>query len=470
MLMLSNLLEALNYSRISMNDIAIVDAQVDSRKIIPGSLFIAIQGEHVDGHDFVSEAFNRGACAALIQHDVQGDFQVIEPDFSSSKKESTSHAPYCIKVNNTILALQQIATYWRAKLDVKVIGITGSVGKSTTKELVSEVLATKFTTLRNAGNLNNEIGLPITLLRLTEGYQRAVLEMGFYNKGEISLLCKIAKPSIGIITNIGTVHAERSGSQESIAQGKAELVEALPSDGIAILNYDDDWVRPMAALTQARVLFYGLNPKAHLWADHIESKGFNGIQFQVHFQNDHLLINVPLMGQHSVHTALRAIAAGLADNLSWGEIIQGLQSSTAQLRLIPSRTKSGAIILDDSYNASPDSSLAALDLLGSLEGRKIAVLGDMKELGPYEEIGHQKVGIRAAQVVDYLFTVGRLSKKISASAVENGFSNDKVFEMLEPQSVISKLNEILREGDIVLIKGSHSMHLNQIVAALEEES
>jgi len=321
MITLADILEALTQVRPVAPQI-ISEAAVDSRQVIPSSLFIAIKGENVDGHNFVTEAFLNGAQVALIEQDLSSQFPTIDlrggqfPSILPPFEEQ-----FCILVPNTILALQTIAKFWRSKLNLKVIGITGSVGKSTTKELISEVLSQKYCTLKNIGNLNNEIGLPLTILRLGKNHQRAILEMGFYVPGEIGLLCDIAKPSIGVVTNVGTVHAERAGSQEIIANGKAELVESLPSDGTAILNYDDPWVRSMAEKTQANIFYYGLDPNAHLWADEIEGLGLQGIRFRLHFQNEQLHIRVPLIGRHSVHTVLRAAAVGLVDDLSWQEII-----------------------------------------------------------------------------------------------------------------------------------------------------
>ncbi len=191
-------------------------------------------------------------------------------------------------MENTVQALQQVARFWRRKLELRVVGITGSVGKSTTKELIAEVLGQRYRTLKNPGNLNNEIGLPLTLLRLGEGYEVAVLEMGFYVPGEIALLCDIALPQVGVVTNVGTVHAERAGSQEAIARGKAELVQSLPASpaGVAILNYDDPWVREMASKTSAQVFFYGLDPRADIWADEVEGIGLEGIRFRLHYRNE----------------------------------------------------------------------------------------------------------------------------------------------------------------------------------------
>ena len=383
--------------------------------------------------------------------------------------DAISDLPICLWVDDSLAALQMIARHWRRKLDVRVIGITGSVGKSTTKELVAEVLEQRYRTLRNEGNLNNEIGLPLTLLRLGEGHQRAVLEMGFYVPGEIAFLCDLAQPSIGVVTNIGTVHAERAGSQEIIARGKAELVQALPADpqGVAILNYDDPLVRQMANLTQARVFFYGLDAHADLWADHLEGLGLEGIRFRMHYRNEALYIRVPMIGRHSVQTALRAAAVGLAEGLTWQEIIEGLRSQHTQLRLVAVRTESGALILDDTYNASPESTLAALNLLDELDGRKIAVLGDMLELGPYEAQGHEMVGVRAAEVADQLVTVGERGRMIARAARQSGLADQYITQLDDVPQVIEYLSNRLASGDVVLVKGSHGMRMDRIVSALE---
>jgi UDP-N-acetylmuramoyl-tripeptide--D-alanyl-D-alanine ligase len=363
--------------------------------------------------------------------------------------------------------LQQSARFWRRQLNLRVIGITGSVGKSTTKEVVAEVLLQRFRTLKTVGNLNNEIGLPLMLLSLSEGHERAVLEMGFYVLGEIALLCDLAQPEIGVITNIGTVHASRAGSQDTIARGKAELVEALPANGVAILNYDDPLVYAMASHTSARVFTYGLNPAADLWADQVEGLGLEGIHFRLHHQGESIYLRVPMIGRHSVHTALRAAAVGLADGLDWQEIVEGLRSSPTQLRLMAVRAESGAIILDDSYNASPESVLAGLNLLSELEGRKLAVLGDMLELGPYEEEGHQKVGIRVAACADLLITLGERGRLIAESALSCGMDPGAVTTLETTDQVVAHLKKLLLPNDVVLVKGSRGMRMERIVSALE---
>ncbi|MBI4927761.1 MAG: UDP-N-acetylmuramoyl-tripeptide--D-alanyl-D-alanine ligase [Anaerolineae bacterium] len=475
MLTLADILEALTGQRNELARLVITEAAIDSRQVIPGGLFIALPGERTDGHNFVADAFKNGAVLALVQKDLPEAFPIIDIRSGSLPQEMTipvalrTGHPVCLRVNNTLEALQQIATYWRNKHNLRVIGVTGSVGKSTTKELIADVLSQRYRTLKNVGNLNNEIGLPLTLLRLGPGYQRAVLEMGFYVPGEIAQLCEIAKPQVGVVTLVGTVHAERAGSQEAIARGKAELVQALPAapTGTAVLNYDDPWVRNMASQTSARVLFYGMDPAADLWADDVESFGLEGIRFRVHYGDESLHIRVPLIGHHSVQTALRATAVGLTEGLSWGEIVRGLSMGQTQLRLVAVRTESGALVLDDSYNASPESTLSSLNLLTDIQGRHIAVLGDMLELGPYEKEGHEKVGRLAAEVADELIAVGNLSKIIVTAAMRAGMPSERIHWIPETMQAVDILKPMLHKGDVVLIKGSHGMRMDRLVNALE---
>ncbi|NLG97536.1 MAG: UDP-N-acetylmuramoyl-tripeptide--D-alanyl-D-alanine ligase [Chloroflexi bacterium] len=478
MLTLADVLEALTGHRSELVKLTINEAVIDSRQAFPGSIFVALPGERTDGHNFVDNAFKNGASLALVQKDLSGQFPVLDlrgkPDLSEITVPTSilRGTPFCLRVENTLEALQRIAGFYRRKLDVRVIGITGSVGKSTTKELIAEVLSQRYRTLKNTGNLNNEIGLPLTLLRLGMGHQRAVLEMGFFVPGEISLLCDLALPEVGVITNVGTVHAERAGSQEIIARGKAELVQALPPapKGVAILNYDDPLVRPMKDLTQASVFYYGLNPAADLWADQVEGMGLEGIRFRLHYRNETLHLRIPLIGQHSVHTALRAAAVGLVEGLTWGEIIEGLRKANTQLRLVAVRTQRGALILDDSYNASPESTLAALNLLNELDGRRVAVLGEMLELGQYERQGHEIVGMRAAEVSHRLIAVGERAKLIVDAAIKAGMSSTNITWVPDVPDAIQVLHTELKEGDVVLVKGSHGLRMDRIVSALESVS
>ena len=472
-LTLADTLEALTGARPAAAA-SIPEASIDSRRVIPGALFVALPGENVDGHDFVEEAFRNRAAFALVQRDMPRALRVLDlRRGATALSEADLAPPLCLRVENSLSALQQIARFWRRRLSLRVIGITGSVGKSTSKEVVAQVLSERYRTLRSHGNLNNEIGLPLTMLRLSSEHERAVLEMGFYVPGEIALLCDIALPQVGVVTNVGTVHAERAGSREIIARGKSELVQSLPPapEGAAILNYDDDLVRDMARLTKARVLFYGLSPEAELWADEVEGLGLNGVRFRMHYGGETVHVHVPLIGRHSVETALRATAVGLVEGLSWQEVLAGLNHGQTQLRLVVVKSKTGALLLDDTYNASPESMLAALNLLGDINAvRRIAVLGDMLELGQYEQQSHQLIGTRAAQIADVLLTLGERARIYAQAARAAGARARQILEFTESAGVIDWLQENLRETDVALLKGSHGMRMDRIVDALEQAS
>ncbi len=467
MLSFQHVLKALLGHGVGELDFKLPEAFIDSRAMSEGGLFFALRGERTDGHLYVDDAFAKGASLAILDHPIASAYPVV--DLSAAEPQIPGTPPFSLLTDNSLLALQKLAAYWRNQFDIKVIGITGSVGKSSTKELTANVLSKRLVTLKNPGNLNNEIGLPLSLLKLTQEHEVAVLEMGFYVPGEIKLLCEIARPQIGIVTNIGTVHAERAGSIEVIAEGKSELVQALPPapEGVAILNYDDERVLAMAAKTSARVFTYGLCPQADLWADQVESMGLEGIRCRIHYKDEEFYVTAPLIGRHSVYTMLRSAAAALSLGFSWDWIFYALKTSNLQLRIATTKTASGALLIDDTYNASPDSTLAALNLLDDLTGRKVAVLGDMLELGQYEEDGHQRVGIRAAQVADEIVLVGQRSLQTQAAALESGFSANKIHWFADQNSAALYLRETLKEKDIALIKGSHAMRMDLIVASLE---
>lgn len=468
MLTLADLIQSEQGFRPDRTSLGISEAVVDSRQAIAASMFVAIEG----GHAFVKAAFDRGAHLALIQDKVDDDIRVLDLTVPFTQATVIPETPFAVRVVNSTTSLQKLAAFWRQKFNLRVLGITGSVGKSTTKELVADVLSQRYRTLKNIGNYNNEVGLPLTLLRLSSGYECAVLEMGFYKPGEIKQLCDMALPQVGILTNIGTVHAERAGSQSEIARGKSELVQALPAspEGTAILNIDDPWIVPMAQQTKARVFFYGLDPKADLWADNIVSQGLNGINFTLHYHGQNYPMQAPVIGQHSIHTVLRTVAAGLIEGMEMPEIIRALRQASSQLRLVAVHTRQGALLLDDTYNASPESTLAALNLLNDLPGRKIAVLGGMYELGMYEKSGHEMIGIRAAEVADQLITFGEHARMISSAAIQAGLPASAVSSFDQVDDVVAALQSLLKQGDVVLVKGSHGLRMDRIVQALEVEA
>ena len=480
MLTLADVIEALTGNRLAWLDQAISATVIDSRQAKPGALFVALKGEHADGHDYVSDAFLRGAVVAIVERAVGIGGATLDLTDPTQTLPATWSLPVVLKTANSLQALQQVAAFWRKRSDVcrprelRVIGITGSVGKTTTKELAAAVLARRYVTLKSEASYNNEVGLPLTLVHLTDEHECAVLEMGMYDVGEIADLARIAQPHVGVVTTIGPVHLERARTIESIVKAKTELVEALPPapEGVAILNYDDERVRGMAQATHARVFYYGLSPEADLWADHIEGLGLKGIRFQLHHGDETLHVKIPLLGQHSVHTALRAAAVGLVEGLTWQEIIEGLRGPSAQLRLVAVSGPKGAIILDDTYNASPASTIAALNLLDELDEYKIAVLGDMLELGDYEEEGHVKVGMRALEVADVLITVGPRGRIIGEAALRWGMPADRVHIVGRTSAVrgnaeaVALLEEMLTGNEVILVKGSRALKMEEIVNAL----
>ncbi|MBC7233853.1 MAG: UDP-N-acetylmuramoyl-tripeptide--D-alanyl-D-alanine ligase [Chloroflexi bacterium] len=448
-------------------EVAFRDVVIDSRAAVEGCLFVALPGEHTDGHLYVADAFRRGARAALVHRAVAECGTLIDVGKAPDAASPFSW-PVCFLVPNTLASLQALAAYWRRKhTQCHVVGVTGSVGKTTTKGLIAAVLRQRFCTLSSPENYNNEVGLPLSVLRLHSGVEWLVQEMGMYDVGEITLLAKIALPEVGVVTNVGPTHLERLGTIERIAQAKAELVQALPPDGLAVLNGDDERVRAMASLTPARkVLYYGLEPHNDLWADEIQTRGLEGLWLRFHFGGQSVPARLPLLGRHSVHSALAAAAVGLSQGLTWEEIIAGLQDRSAQVRLIVVPGIHGTTILDDTYNASPASTLAALNLLAEMDGRKVAVLGGMLELGSYEEEGHRLVGRRAADVASVLVTVGRLGRLIAEEALAAGMPPAAVYAVADNEEAVEVLRQILAEGDFVLVKGSRGIAMEHIVAKL----
>src|SRR5215213_491470 len=457
----------------ALSQVAYNETVIDSRLATPGSLFVALSGEKVDGHHFLANAVAHGASAALVRRAQVADLDPGRPftvaDATGAGLEGATPATVLlIAVDDPLAALQRLSAYHRGLFVPKVIGITGSVGKTSTKEVTAAVLRRRYRTLKNPRSYNTESTLPISLLQMDAHHEVAVLEMGAYGPGDISLLAGIARPDIGIVTNIGPSHMERMGSMETVAQAKSELVQALPADGYAILNIDDPRVRAMAQVTPARSFFYGLDPAADLYADEIESRGLQGIAFRAHYAGDTVMLKLPLLGRHSVHTALAAAAAGLLLGLGWDAIIDGLRDESAQLRLLAVPSASGATLIDDTYNASPTSSLAALNLLAELDGRRIVVLGDMLELGTIEEEAHRVVGRRVAEVADMLISVGQRARWIADEARISGMAAGHITMLDTNAEAIELLGGLMRSGDNVLIKGSRGAAMEVIVAALQQ--
>jgi len=451
----------------------ISDVHMDSRQVIHGGLFFALRGEQLDGHDYMPQALSQGCRAVVAERPPESGCIVVDTTDAAGFQARAGHLlaappeqPLCLLVSDSLGALQQLADFWRTRHAARVVGVTGSVGKTTTKEIIAAVLGQRFRVLKSEKSVNTATGLPLTLLRLTTAHERVVLEFGGgYQLGEIARLAHIARPQVGVVTNVGPSHLERMGTIERIALNKAELVASLPEDGVAILNADDPLVRDMAPKARGRVFFYGLTPEADLWADEIQSQGLEGLRFRFHYGEETIHAKVSLLGRHSVHTALRAAAAGLVEGLSWQEIMNGLRGAN-QLRLVVVPGFNGSTLLDDTYNSSPASAIAALNLLEELEGRKIAVLGDMLELGSYEDEAHRKVGRRAVDVVQLLVTVGQRGRIIGQEALALGMAPQAVEMVDDNQAAIDYLRQAILAHDVILIKGSRGLTMEQIVNAL----
>jgi len=450
------------------------DVVVDSRQVTEGSLFVALPGEHTDGHRFVADAFRRGARAALVRRPVQADAALIDVT-QPLQPDAELRLPVCLLVPDTLTSLQTLAAYWRSEHSrCHVVGITGSVGKTTTKELIASVLRQRFHTLSSPENHNNEIGLPLSILRLDAAVEWLAQEMAMYDVGEIALLARIARPEIGVVTNVGPTHLERLGTIERIAAAKSELVQALPADGLALLNGDDQRVRAMAKLTPAReVVFYGMQPDNDLRADDVATHGLEGLSLRVHYRGSARQVTLPVLGRHSVYAVLAAMGVGFQAGLDWEQIVAGLRDRSAQVRMLVVPGIHGSTIMDDTYNASPASTTAALDLIadeaGALPGRagrRVAVLGGMLELGSFEQEGHRLVGQRAANTVSQLVTVGKLGRLIAAGAVKSGLPEANVHQAADNDEAVRILQEILQEGDLVLVKGSRGIAMENIVARI----
>jgi UDP-N-acetylmuramoyl-tripeptide--D-alanyl-D-alanine ligase len=438
---------------------------IDSRAAGPGALFVALPGERVDGHDFVAQAFERGASAALVGRAPGAGLRTIAAEAATAADLAT---PVCLQVPDPLKTLQNLAAAWRARFSPRVIGVTGSIGKTTTKELIASVLAVRYSTLKSEGNLNNEIGLPLSLLRLRQEHEVAVFEMGFYVPGEIAQLCGWARPEIGVVNNVYAVHLERAGSLDAIVRGKRELVEALPGDGVAILNADEPLVLGMRDHSRARVVTYGQSAEADLQATEITTLGFDGIRFTARYAGSAYSVETPLLGAHSALTALRAAAVGLVCGLTWDEILTGLlkPGEGARIRLKLRKGPRGSTLIDDAYNASPESTVAALNVLAEAAGRKVAVLGDMLELGAGERAAHERVGARAAEVAALLVTVGRRARWIAEAARAHGLADVIAFDDLEAAS--AAVPGLLQPGDTVLLKASLGMAFAGLVRTLTE--
>lgn len=430
-------------------------AAVDSRRVRPGNLFVALPGERTDGHDHLVEAVEAGAAALLISR--PGPLPAAIGDVT------------VIRVGRPIAALQALAAAWRRRFEPLTVGITGSIAKTSTKDAIASVLATRFRTLRNEGNENNEIGLPLTVLRLGPEDEALVLEMGMYVEGEIADLVRIGLPRIGVVTAVQPVHLSRIGSLGAIEAEKGRLVEGLPPDGTAVLNADDPRVRGMASRTVARIVTYGFAADADIGAERVETAGEAGMRFVLRTPAGRHPVAISTLGRHAVHNALAAAAVGTIAGLSLDEIAVGLATWSAAAHRGELIRLGDVTVVDDSYNAAPASMLAALDILASLRGRRIAVLGEMLELGETHDAGHREVGRAAARVADLLVVVGADAGGIADGAREAGLEPERILRAADLEAAHDLLRPRLVAGDVVLVKASRGIALDRLVDALRQD-
>lgn len=423
-------------------------AVLDSRLVEPGYLFFATRGERVDGHSFISDVAKKGAACVVCE-----------------EAPTEVNVPY-ILVEDSFQALKDIAQAYRQTLHIPVIGITGSVGKTSTKEFIAAVLSEKYRVLKTEGNFNNEVGLPLTILRIREEHEAAVLEMGISEFGEMHRLSKIARPDICVITNIGQCHLENLGSREGILKAKSEIFDYMNRQGHIVLNGDDDMLAGIQEVHGIRPVRFGINcgSTCDVYTSEIESRGLFGSEAVMHLEGKEYPVKVTLPGLHMVGNALAAACVARLLNMEPSEICKGIET----VRPVGGRSnivQTGKfVIIDDCYNANPVSVKAALDLLQSAEGRKVAILGDMFELGTDEKKLHGDVGRYAVEKeMDVLLCVGSLSKYMYEEAMRDwdGVIDVRYFEGKE--ELLEMLPDILAEGDTVLVKASHGMHFEELV-------
>ncbi|HEY3426220.1 MAG TPA: UDP-N-acetylmuramoyl-tripeptide--D-alanyl-D-alanine ligase [Negativicutes bacterium] len=418
----------------------------DTRTIKPGALFVALVGERFDGHNFIEQAVQKGATGLIVsQRDIQAPPKVN-----------------LFVVEDTLIAFQSLARFHRQRFTIPVVAVTGSNGKTTTKDMIAAVLSSRFNVLKTEANYNNEIGLPLTLLNLHGKHEVAVVEMGMRGSGEIHQLTTIALPTVAVVTNVGETHIELLGSLENIAAAKAELVEAIPAVGLVVLNGDNQYVRTMQSKTKARVVLYGCGQGNNIWAANIQAEG-QGTKFDFCYLNKWFASFVPALGQHNVYNAMAAITIGLELGLTVEEVNAGLSTfATGAMRLKVENIGEYTVI-NDAYNASPLSMSAAIDTLGDVaKGRKIAVLGDMLELGHIAVEAHRRIGRKLAECgIKVVVTVGELAENIADSAREYGVNTVVACQNHEQAKVA--LQRLLLPGDTILIKGSRGLKMEKMV-------
>ena len=419
----------------------------DSRQAGKGVLFIPLKGEKVDGHDFIMSALDMGA-VSVSQRDIDSDNTVI-------------------KVSDTRIALGDIARYYKAKYPVPTISITGSVGKTTTKDLTYAVIAEKYNTHKTPDNFNNDIGVPLTIFGIEKEHNAAVIEMGMNHFGEISYLAGIVKPDIAIITNIGMSHIENLGSQEGIFRAKMEITENFTEANTLIVNGDDEFLSKIEN-TPYKLVKFGMSDKNDVYAKDIENKGLQGIDFTIVYHEGEFRCTLKQPGEHNIYNALSAVCAGLQMGLSEKELAKGVESCVYTSSRLEISEHNGMEIINDCYNSSPDSVRAALKVMTyTLKSRKVAVLGDKLEMGEYAKDAHFNLGKAVKELgIDMLITAGNNARYIAEGAKSEGFDN--VISYSSREDLIKEVNNLVKPDDCILIKASHGMEFYKVTDKITE--
>lgn len=432
-------------------DVLVHGVRADSRKVQQGDLFIPIKGERVDGHDFIEMAFKKDAVCSFSEKE-------IEP----------IEGKFIIYVESVQKALLELAEYYLKFFpELKIVGVTGSVGKTTTKDIIASVLMQRYTVLKTEGNYNTNIGLPLMAFQINEEHEVAVLEMGMNSFGEIHNLSKVTKPDIAVITNVGVAHIEMLGSREGILKAKCEIFDYMTSEGTAILNGDNDMLQTLNGRLQQKILWYGVENKQDIYADHIQIENLQSTRCILHTPKGSVEVVIPVPGQHLVQNALAAVAVGLELGLSLKEIKMGIETfSLTKMRMGIEYTKSGITIINDVYNANPVSMKAAIDVLVSSKERKVCILGDMGELGEHGEEMHREVGAYAAEKgIDIIICIGTLTKASAEGARNLGAKN--VFHYDTQENFWQEGLKMISEGDVVLVKASRSRGFEKTVEKIQ---
>ena len=437
-------------------DCEVSSVAIDSRKVVKDTLFVAIKGARVDGHSFIPQVMEAGALCSLSEQDL-GDVDY----------------PY-IRVSSCTEALKDLAEHYRRSLDIKVVGITGSVGKTSTKEMIASVLSEKYNVLKTEGNFNNEIGLPLTVFNIREEHEVAVLEMGISHFGDMKPLAKIARPDVCVITNIGYAHLENLGTRDGILKEKSSMTDYMNPKGSVIFNGDDDKLKSYTSRDGRTPVYFGLTSSCPFHVENIERKGLKGTyaEFVTPTSRFHAHISIP--GDHMIYNALAGVAVGYALGMNNDEIARGIEKLVpiaGRINLIEAKHYT---IIDDCYNANPASMKSSLDVLAYADTRKVAILGDMGELGADELARHREVGAYAAfKNTDVLVCIGALSKDMAEAAKETVLAtekNMKVFHFDTKEDFYQNMRQILKDNDTILIKASHFMEFPEIVKKLSEEA